>query len=28
LDIGTLPNEPRLSESERADTEGFLREML
>ena len=28
LDNGTLPNEPRLSESEKADTEGFLRELL
>jgi hypothetical protein len=28
MDNGTLPNEPKLSESERADTEGFLRELL
>ena len=28
LDNNTLPKEPNLSESERADTEGFLREVL
>ena len=28
LDNGNLPHEPGLSESEKADTEGFLREML
>lgn len=28
LDNGNLPREPGLSESEKADTEGFLREML
>lgn len=28
LDNGNLPKEPGLSESEKADTEGFLREML
>lgn len=28
LDNGNLPREPGLSESERADTEGFLRELL
>lgn len=28
LDNGNLPNEPKLSESEKADTEGFLRELL
>jgi hypothetical protein len=28
LDNGNLPREPGLSESERADTDGFLREML
>ena len=28
LDNGTLPREPGLSESEKADTEGFLRELL
>ncbi|MGD0923153.1 MAG: GIY-YIG nuclease family protein [Terriglobia bacterium] len=28
LDNGTLPKEPGLSESEKADTEGFLRELL